>query len=133
MTKVGRFLRLQFRSTLFPIQFQSSYFNQFDILLYGITVLNGGTMDSISVNKFRDNLKSVVENVINQHEPVKVTRRSGEDFVVISAEDWEREQESLYVLQNKGLTQQISESIETHAQGKGRQATDGELNEILGL
>ncbi|PYF80516.1 MULTISPECIES: type II toxin-antitoxin system Phd/YefM family antitoxin [Marinomonas] len=90
-------------------------------------------MDSISVNKFRDNLKSVVENVINQHEPVKVTRRSGEDFVVISAEDWEREQESLYVLQNKGLTQQISESIETHAQGKGRQATDGELNEILGL
>jgi len=94
-------------------------------------------MDSISVNKFRDNLKSVVENVINQHEPMKITRRSGEDFVVISAEDWEREQESLYVLQNKDLMQQISESITTHsssnAQGKGYQPKDGELNEILDL
>ena len=94
-------------------------------------------MDSISVNKFRDNLKSVVENVINQHEPVKITRRSGEDFVVISAEDWEREQESLYVLQNKDLMQQISESITTHssgnAQGRGYQPTNGELNEILDL
>lgn len=94
-------------------------------------------MDSISVNKFRDNLKSVVENVINQHEPMKITRRSGEDFVVISAEDWEREQESLYVLQNKDLMQQISHSIATHAQnniqGKGYQPTDGELNEIFDL
>lgn len=94
-------------------------------------------MDTISVNKFRDNLKSVVENVINQHEPVKITRRSGEDFVVISADDWEREQESLYVLQNKNLMQQISESITTHssdnAQGRGYQPTNGELNEILDL
>lgn len=94
-------------------------------------------MDTISVNKFRDNLKSVVENVINQHEPVKITRRSGEDFVVISAEDWEREQESLYVLQNKDLMQQISQSIATHSQnniqGKGYQPTDKELNEILDI
>lgn len=94
-------------------------------------------MDTISVNKFRDNLKSVVENVINQHEPVKITRRSGEDFVVISAEDWEREQESLYVLQNKDLMQQISQSIATHSQnniqGKGYQPTDEELNEILDI
>lgn len=40
--------------------------------------------------------------------------------------DWEREQESLYVLQNKDLMQQISESISTHSQnniqGKGYQA-----------
>ncbi|HBM51021.1 MAG TPA: prevent-host-death protein, partial [Marinobacter sp.] len=52
-------------------------------------------MDTISVNKFRDNLENVVEQVISQHEPVKVTRRAGEAFVVMSAEDWEREQETL--------------------------------------
>ena len=54
-------------------------------------------MDSVSVNKFRDNLKSFVEQVVTGHLPLKVTRRSGEDFIVVSAEDWEREQETLYV------------------------------------
>ncbi len=33
-------------------------------------------MDTISVNKFRDNLENVVEQVISQHEPAKVTRRA---------------------------------------------------------
>ncbi|MDP1557682.1 MAG: type II toxin-antitoxin system prevent-host-death family antitoxin [Nitrosomonas sp.] len=43
-------------------------------------------MDSVSVNKFSDNLKSIVENGVDQHPPIKVTRMNGEDFVVISAE-----------------------------------------------
>ncbi|MEP4261712.1 MAG: type II toxin-antitoxin system Phd/YefM family antitoxin, partial [Rhizobiaceae bacterium] len=65
-------------------------------------------MDIISVNKFRDNLKSLVEQVINRHEPLKVTRRAGEAFVIMSAEDWEREQETLHVLQSRDLMQQIA-------------------------
>jgi len=68
-------------------------------------------MDTISVNKFRDNLENVVEQVISQHEPVKVTRRAGEAFVVMSAEDWEREQETLHVLQSKSLMQQIGRDL----------------------
>jgi len=57
-------------------------------------------MNSISVNKFRDNIKSFVEQVVAEHLPLKVTRRSGDDFVVLSAGDWEREQETLFILQN---------------------------------
>ncbi len=90
-------------------------------------------MDSISVNKFRDNLKSFVEQVITCHLPLKVTRRSGEDFVVVSAEDWEREQETLYVLQNNDLMRQIAASVATHSKGKGYKPADGELNEIIGI
>ena len=67
-------------------------------------------MDSVSVNQFRDKLKSFVEQVISKHEPLKVTRRNGEDFVVMSAEDWENEQETLYVLQNRSLMSQIEET-----------------------
>jgi antitoxin YefM len=81
-------------------------------------------MDSISVNKFRDNLKSFVQQVVSQHLPIKVTRRSGEDFVVISAEDWEREQETLFVLQNTSLMQQIAASARTHAERSGYTPTD---------
>lgn len=90
-------------------------------------------MDIVSVNKFRDNLKNLVEQVVNQHEPLKVTRRAGEAFVVISAEDWEREQETLHVLQNKDLMQQISASLNTHANHQGYKPTDEQLNEITGL
>jgi len=36
-------------------------------------------MDSISVNKFREQMKSFVEQVVSKHVPLKVTRRSGDD------------------------------------------------------
>ena len=90
-------------------------------------------MESTSVNKFRENLKSFVEQVITNHLPLKVTRRRGGDFVVMSAEDWEREQETLYVLQNKSLMRQIATSIETHQQGTGYRPQPGEIDEITGV
>ncbi|CEP35242.1 Prevent-host-death protein [Halomonas sp. R57-5] len=101
--------------------------------MYGISVHYGDVMDIISVNKFRDNLKSVVEQVISQHEPLKVTRRAGEAFVVISAEDWEREQETLHVLQNRDLMQQIAASLDTHSRGQGYQPDNEQMNEITGI
>ena len=90
-------------------------------------------MDSISVNRFRDNLKTFVEQVVQNHTPLKVTRRSGEDFVVISADDWDREQETLYVLQNDDLMQQIAASLDTHTQRKGYPPNKDQINEIVGL
>ena len=90
-------------------------------------------MDSISVNKFRVNLKSFVEQVVTKHMPLKVTRRSGEDFVVMSADDWEREQETLYVLQNTDLMKQIADSLATNTKKKGYKPTAGEMDEITGI
>ncbi len=90
-------------------------------------------MKSISVNQFRENLKSWVEEVINSHAPLKVTRRHGNDFVVISADDWEREQETLYVLQNNSLIRQIAESFITHTKAQGYQPSEEQLDEIIGI
>lgn len=90
-------------------------------------------MDTVSVNQFRDNLKSLVEQTISRHEPLRVTRRSGEDFVVVSAEDWEREQETLYVLQNNDLMKQIAASLDTHSKGKGYRPTKEQMDEITGI
>ena len=87
-------------------------------------------MDAVSVNQFRDNLKSLVEQAISRHEPLGVTRRSGEDFVVVSAEDWEREQETLYILQNSDLMKQIAASLATHSQKKGYKPTKEQMDEI---
>ena len=90
-------------------------------------------MDSISVNKFRDNLKTYVEQVISEHLPLKVTRRNGDDFVIISADDWAREQETLYVLQNNNLMKQIAASLTSNAEHKGYKPTAEELDEITGI
>ena len=90
-------------------------------------------MDTVSVNQFRDKLKFFVEQSVSNHTPLKVTRRSGEAFVVMSADDWEREQETLYVLQNTDLMQKIAESAATHMERGGYQPTEEEIDEITGL
>lgn len=90
-------------------------------------------MDTVSVNKFRDNLKSFVEQIVSEHSTLKVTRRTGDDFVVVSADDWEREQETLYVLQNNSLMMQIAESLDTHTTGTGYKPTQDEVDEITSL
>lgn len=87
-------------------------------------------MDTVSVNQFRDNLKSLIEQTVSKHEPLRVTRRSGEDFVVLSAEDWEREQETLYVLQNSELMKQIAASLATHSKQEGYRPTKEQMDEI---
>lgn len=90
-------------------------------------------MNSISVNQFRDNLKTYVEQTVTDHEPIKVTRRAGEDFIVMSADDWEREQETLHILQSSDLMMQIAESMATHESNKGYKPTKEQLDEIVSL
>ena len=90
-------------------------------------------MDTVSVNQFREKLKTFVEQVVTNHTPIKVTRRAGDAFVVMSAEDWEREQETLYVLQNTSLMKQIADSVATHTKSTGYTPTSEEVNEITGI
>ena len=90
-------------------------------------------MDTVNINEFRDSLKECVEKVTNQHNPLKVTRQNGEDFIVISSADWEQEQETLYVLQNSNLMHQISNSMATHTKKQGYLPTDKEINEVLSI
>ena len=75
-------------------------------------------MHETTITRFRAHLKEEVEKVISNHEPLFVTRRNGGGFVVISREDYEQEQETLYVLQNSSLMKQISESLKTQSKGK---------------
>ena len=87
-------------------------------------------METVSVNRFRDRLREFVEKVASSHSPLKVTRRNGEDFVVISADDWEKDQETLHVLQNTDLMKQISESMKTHVNERGYRPRREEMDEI---
>ncbi|MFI4955900.1 MAG: type II toxin-antitoxin system Phd/YefM family antitoxin [Gammaproteobacteria bacterium] len=87
-------------------------------------------MTTISVNQFRDKLRYYVDLATKNHEPVTVTRRSGDDFIVISLDDWQSLEETLYVLQNQSLMKQIEESAETNKKKKGRPLSQEEQDEI---
>ena len=87
-------------------------------------------MREVTVNQFRSTLKSCVDGVTADHEPLWVTRKRGEDFVVVSAEDWESLQETLYILQNSSLMEQIKHSSLTHQQNTAYHPSQDELDEI---
>jgi antitoxin YefM len=81
----------------------------------------------LSVNMFRANLKQYVDQVVDNHEPLQVSRKNGESFVVMSLDDYEREQETLYVLSNTSLMGQIQESLKTYKTSEGHTPTTEEL------
>lgn len=104
----------------------------YPFVLYCISVHNSSMLHT-SVNQFRANLKKYVESVIHDRMPLRVSRRNGEDFVVMSAEDYDREQETLYILQNQSLMQQIAESLKTHQDRQGYTPSVEEMDEIFSL
>ena len=83
---------------------------------------------SLSVNQFRANLKYHVDKTIYNHEALTVSRKNGDAFVVISLEDYNREQETLYVLENSNLMKQIGESLSTYQTINGYTPNEDELD-----
>ena len=45
------------------------------------------TVNGISINRFREHIKSFVGQVIREHSPLKLTRKSGDEFVMLSDDD----------------------------------------------
>jgi antitoxin YefM len=50
------------------------------------------------------------------------------DAGIDSTVEWEREQETLYVLQNESLMEQIERSLKTHREGTGYRPSPDELD-----
>lgn len=63
-------------------------------------------MDSINITNARNNLYKLVSGVSESHQPVEITSKDG-NAVLISKEDWEDIEETLYL----NSIPQISESI----------------------
>ncbi len=83
---------------------------------------------TLSVNKFRANLKYYIDKSIENHEPLEVSRKNGGAFIVLSLEDYNREQETLYILNNNFLMKQIELSLKSHKERTGYVPTLEELD-----
>ena len=69
-------------------------------------------MIETTANQFRQQLKTQVDKCINHHDVLRVTRRNGENFVVLGESDWRAIEETLYLNQFPGLVQSIHEAAQ---------------------
>lgn len=64
----------------------------------------------VSAHHFRQNLKIEVDRVVKNHDVLRVKRRNGSDFVVLSAEDWGAIEETLYLNRVPDLVESLHEA-----------------------
>ena len=68
-------------------------------------------MRTIDIKQFSENLKRNAEQAVTDQSRLKVRLRNGKYFVVLSADEWESEQETIHVLQDTDLMRQIAKSL----------------------
>lgn len=67
-------------------------------------------MTAISVTKARKNIYQILSDVNNSSQPITITNNRGKNGVLISEEDWNAIQETLYLNSIPGMTESIIES-----------------------
>jgi antitoxin YefM len=80
-------------------------------------------MNAINYSVLRKNLKSTMDKIISDHEPVIITRRNGENVVMVSYDDYAAIEETAYLLKSPKNAQRLRESIKSYNEGKGREQT----------
>jgi antitoxin YefM len=85
-------------------------------------------MEAVNYSEFRGNLKSYLDKSIENHEPIIVTRKTG-NMVVMSLEDYNSIMETNYLLRSKANAEHLLKSIEQLETGKGIEKSLEELEE----
>ncbi|CAN5276341.1 type II toxin-antitoxin system prevent-host-death family antitoxin [soil metagenome] len=68
-------------------------------------------MDVLTFSETRANLKSVMDQVVNDHSPVVVARKRGEAVVIVSLDDWNAMEATHYLLSNPANAEMLRQSI----------------------
>ena len=68
-------------------------------------------MEIASYSEFRQHMKSFLDAVVKTHKPLFITRKHGEELVVISKEDYTSMEETLYLMSNPKNAERLIESI----------------------
>lgn len=66
-------------------------------------------MTAISATKARENLYQLISDVNTSNSAITITNNRGKNAVILSEDDWNAVQESLYLMSVPGLTESIME------------------------
>lgn len=78
-------------------------------------------MDVVTYTDARGSLKSVLDRVTHDKEPVVITRKQGEHAVVMSLEDYNALTETLYLLRSPANARRLMDSIAELEAGGGEE------------
>lgn len=76
-------------------------------------------MDVLTYSDTRAHLKEVMDRVVEDREPVVVTRKRGEAVVMVSLADWNAMEETLHLMSSPANAQRIAEAIRQLDSGEG--------------
>lgn len=87
---------------------------------------------SISASEARKQLFPLLEQVNTDHQPVRITSRGG-DAVLMSADDYDSWQETVYLLRSPENARRLMEAVARDREGQPTPATSiDELREMAG-
>jgi len=89
-------------------------------------------MKHISSTTLRTNLSSMMDQVVDDHEPLMVTRAKGRPVVMISLEDYSAMDETAYLMANPANKAALLESIAQVERGDLIHKTIEELEAMAG-
>jgi antitoxin YefM len=69
-------------------------------------------MDVVSYSEVRANLKGIMDQIVNDRTHVVVTRQKAESIMMVSLEDWNAIEETMYLLSNRTNADRLRQSIE---------------------
>ncbi len=69
-------------------------------------------------SNFRQNLKTLLDEIFTLHTPLYVKRKNHEDVVVLAKSDYESLQETLYLLGNQKNAKRLLNGIEKYKAGE---------------
>lgn len=76
-------------------------------------------MEVTTYSNFRQNLKSHLDEVVNDQKALYVTRANGEDVVVLSKSDYEGLQETYYLMSSPKNAERLLEVLDQADKGLG--------------
>lgn len=82
-------------------------------------------MRAISYSEARENLKTVIDQVVADCAPIAITRQRGEGAVLVSESDWASIEETLHLLRSPKNAERLLAAV------RGLEKGDGEERELI--
>jgi antitoxin YefM len=76
-------------------------------------------MDVISYSDTRERLKDVMDRVVENHEPVVISRQKAESVVMVSLADWHAIEETMHLLSSAANASRLRSAVDELNAGGG--------------
>lgn len=87
-------------------------------------------METISYTAARQNLAATMDKVVEDHDTVIITRQKAGAVVMMSLEDFNSMQETMYLLSNPANAERLQKAVADIEAGKTRPVTLEELSSL---